>query len=53
MASSDDMNDRPEEEVVQGKKPWISPEVHDQSVQSLTEAKPFLNPTEASPSTGS
>lgn len=35
-----------------GKKAWMPPEIRDQSIASLTEAKGAQNPTEASPSTG-
>jgi len=39
--------------VTTTKKPWINPEIRDQSIDSLTEGKPNDNPTEASPGTGS
>ncbi len=34
-------------------KVWNKPEIRDQSIRSLTEGKAFVNPTEASPQTGS
>ncbi len=34
-------------------KAWNKPEIRDQSIRSLTESKPNMNPTEASPGTGS
>lgn len=48
-----DRDMRSEPASASGKKPWVSPEIHDQSVHSLTEAKPVLNPTEAAPTVGS
>jgi hypothetical protein len=44
---SDPLNAAP----VLGKKAWIAPEIRDQSVKSLTEAK-SVSPSESSPNSG-
>ena len=34
-----------------GKKVWVTPQIHDQSIKSLTEVKSFFT-SESSPNTG-
>lgn len=46
MTHSRDDGQRPD------KKPWITPEVREQSVLSLTQGKTINNSSEASPGTG-
>jgi hypothetical protein len=51
MTASDDTN-QPSLPMTEARKPWVAPEIRDQSVKSLTEAKLTLNPEESSPNTG-
>ena len=51
-----DSDDQPVARKVWNKpamKAWNKPEIRDQSIRSLTESKPNVWPSEASPGTGS
>jgi hypothetical protein len=47
----DDTPDSVHIEPATGKKAWMTPEIHDQTIKSLTEVK-SNNPSESSPNTG-
>ncbi|MES2355334.1 MAG: hypothetical protein V4568_13250 [Pseudomonadota bacterium] len=48
-----DKQSNTEQPVTTAKKPWINPEIRDQSIESQTEGKESSNPTEVTPATGS
>ncbi|MGX1305698.1 hypothetical protein AB7M35_000418 [Amorphus suaedae] len=49
--SSSERSDLANDSPVPGKKTWIAPEIRDQSIESVTQAKSF-SPSESSPNTG-